>query len=118
MSDRVRVLSLGAGVQSSAALLLADRGEIEPVDFAVFADTQAEPQEVTDWLKKLQATVKTEILIGTAGNIATDHIEHWQGTRKRVGQAPFFTLDSEGKKNMIRRHCTKEYKVEVVDRMP
>lgn len=42
----VRVLSLGAGVQSSAIALMIAEGEIEPVEFAVFADTGAEPDRV------------------------------------------------------------------------
>lgn len=38
----VRVLSLGAGVQSSTLLLMAVHGEIQ-IDRAIFADTQSEP---------------------------------------------------------------------------
>jgi len=42
------VLSLGAGVQSSALALMLENKDINyPMpDFAVFADTQSEPQEV------------------------------------------------------------------------
>ena len=48
------VLSLGAGVQSSALALMAAHGEITPTpDFAVFADTGAEPTEVYEWLETL-----------------------------------------------------------------
>ena len=35
----LRVLSLGAGVQSTALLLMSCKGEIEKLDAAVFADT-------------------------------------------------------------------------------
>ena len=41
----MRVLSLGAGVQSSTLLLMACHGELE-LDAAIFADTQWEPQWV------------------------------------------------------------------------
>lgn len=44
MEKQWNVLSLGAGVQSSALALMASAGEIGPMpDFAVFADTQDEP---------------------------------------------------------------------------
>ena len=44
---RLRVLSLGAGVQSSTLALMASRGEIGPMpDCAIFADTGAEPAKV------------------------------------------------------------------------
>ena len=47
------VLSLGAGVQSSTLALMCEIGQITPKpDLAVFADTQAEPQEVYDWLAR------------------------------------------------------------------
>lgn len=42
----MRILSLGAGVQSSTIALMAERGETDPIDAAVFADTQAEPAGV------------------------------------------------------------------------
>ena len=43
MAD-LKVLSLGAGVQSSTLAFMYDLGEIGPMpDFAVFADTMAEP---------------------------------------------------------------------------
>lgn len=116
MPDRVRVLSLGAGVQSSALLLKCDRGEVEPVEFAVFADTQAEPREVTAWLQKLRSAVKTPIVVVTAGDIAADHVAHFRGDRKRVAQAPLYATDRDGKAGMIRRHCTQDYKIRVVDR--
>ena len=47
MTGTHRYLSLGAGVQSSAVLLLAARGEIAPFDAAVFADTGWEPASPT-----------------------------------------------------------------------
>lgn len=111
-----RIISLGAGVQSSAVLLMADRGDIPPVDFAVFADTQAEPDEVYLWLKKLIKEVSIPVIIASHGNIATDVVDHFQGRKKRVGQPPLFAKDAEGTWGMLRRHCTTEYKINVVDR--
>ena len=47
---KLRVLSLGAGVQSSTLALMIEHGDIPMVDCAIFADTMAEPKEVMDHL--------------------------------------------------------------------
>ena len=44
----MRVLSLGAGVQSSTVALMIEYGELPMVDCAIFADTQNEPKYVYD----------------------------------------------------------------------
>lgn len=47
----LNIISLGAGVQSSTMALMAAHGEITPMpDAAIFADTQAEPKAVYEWL--------------------------------------------------------------------
>ena len=51
----LKVLSLGAGVQSTTLALMVEKGELPMVDAAIFADTGAEPQAVYDhltWLKE------------------------------------------------------------------
>jgi len=50
----VRVLSLGAGVQSTTVLLLAEAGQVPPFDAVVFADTGDEPAEVYAHLDRLR----------------------------------------------------------------
>lgn len=47
---KMRVLSLGAGVQSTTLALMAARGEIEAPDCAIFADTGDEPTAVYEHL--------------------------------------------------------------------
>ena len=48
---RLRVLSLGAGVQSTTLALMAARRDIDPMpDCAIFADTGWEPEAVYDHL--------------------------------------------------------------------
>lgn len=43
----LRIISLGAGVQSTTLALMAAAGEIGPMpDCAIFADTQSEPTAV------------------------------------------------------------------------
>jgi hypothetical protein len=42
----LRILSLGAGVQSTTLALMVAHGELEPIDCAIFSDTQSEPEAV------------------------------------------------------------------------
>jgi hypothetical protein len=118
-----RVLNLGAGTQSSVLLVMADRGDIEPVEVAIFADTQAEPREVYDHLDWLEKQVKTPVVRVTAGNLESDSIAFRQyrfndTTTGRKGHAsvPLFVLNPDGSRGMIRRQCTSEYKIQPVVR--
>ena len=43
MKNSLRILSLGAGVQSSTLALMINKGEVSMVDAAIFADTGGEP---------------------------------------------------------------------------
>ncbi len=55
IETKYNFLSLGAGVQSSCVALMAANNEITPMpDAAIFADTQAEPSSVYEWLDWLE----------------------------------------------------------------
>lgn len=108
------VLSLGAGVQSSALLLMSDRGDCERADFAVFADTQAEPGDVYEWLAFLQTQVTIPIYKTTAGDIVADALSSQTGGKARFASIPFFVTNADGSGGIARRQCTKEYKLEPV----
>ncbi len=111
------MLSLGVGVQSSTLLVMADRGYLPKPDVAIFADTGDEPDEVYEYLEYLQETVRTiPIIVHRERNIIDDLYAQADGRKNRYGNPPFFTMDSKGKRGMLRRKCTKEYKVEMVER--
>src|SRR6266540_5820245 len=61
-AEPLRILSLGAGIQSSTLLLMSLAGELPRLDAAVFADTGWEPKAVYQHLDRLEATA-------TAGGI-------------------------------------------------
>jgi hypothetical protein len=111
-----RILNLGAGTQSSVLLVMADRGEIEPVEVAVFADTQAEPQEVYDHLNWLEKQVRIPVARVTMGNLETDTIEFRRGSDKRHSSIPLFVLNPDGTRGMARRQCTYQYKIRPIER--
>lgn len=110
----LRVLSLGAGVQSTTLLLMAVHGELR-LDRAIFADTQWEPRGVYDWLGGLQlaaglAGIPVDVV--TAGNLRADAA----GSR-RFAAIPLHVRNRDGSAGMLRRQCTKEYKVRPVQRV-
>lgn len=116
------ILNLGAGVQSTALYLLACAGEYS-FDAAVFADTQEEPAAVYAHLDWLRTQGGPPILTSTAGRLGDDLKagKNADGNRMKAGgrfvSIPAFTLDDEGKLGKVKRQCTKEYKIEVVDRV-
>ena len=111
------VLNLGAGVQSTALFLLArDPDPKVRFDLAIFADTGEEPSAVythLDYLRSLQAP---EIWVRSAGSLGDDLIHGRNSTGQRFASIPAFTRDGNGKVGIVRRQCTKEYKIEVVNK--
>lgn len=111
----MRILSLGAGVQSSALLLMAKYGDIEPIDCAIFADTGSEPKKVYDWLKILQRESHVPIHIVKRGRLFDDAqiIKLSKKTNRLyiLGLVPAFILKPDGKKGLLSRKCTSDYKI-------
>jgi hypothetical protein len=73
-----RFLSLGAGVQSTTAMLLAANGDIPPFDAAIFADTGWETAEVYAHLDRLEgvaAQAGFPIVRVSAGDIRRDALD-------------------------------------------
>ncbi len=140
-SIRLRVLSLGAGVQSTTLALMAAHAEIGPMpDCAIFADTGWEPKAVYEHLAWLMSpnVLPFPVHIVSAGDIRADLVAGAQG--KRWASIPAFTrnvtpvgteLPVLGEHDngetvvigsrilrtervdvgMIRRQCTGDYKI-------
>lgn len=71
----IRILSLGAGVQSTTVLLMSCRGELPKLDCAIFADTGWEPKAVYehfDWLKPYSEAHGIPVHVISHGNIKED----------------------------------------------
>ena len=110
----LRVLSLGAGVQSSTLALMIHKGEIPMVDCAIFADTQAEPPKVYEWLKFIKKTVSYRVHIVTWRNLEKDVLDASQG-KYQAFTIPFYTKNKETEqKGMLMRQCTADYKTKPV----
>lgn len=107
------VLNLGAGVQSTCLYLLK---KIK-FDCAIFADTQEEPEDVYKHLEWLKGINDPKILIRTAGKLGDDLIHGTNSTGHRFASIPAFVFTEGAKReSKLRRQCTSEYKIEVIER--
>jgi len=112
----LRVLSLGAGVQSTTVALMSARGDLPRFDAAIFSDTGWEPAAVYRHLAWLETQLPFPVHRVSAGNIRSDAIAKVNTTGQRFASIPWFTLSPKGKKGMGRRQCTKEYKIRPLQR--
>lgn len=143
---RLRVLSLGAGVQSTTLALMAAHGEVGPMpDCAIFADTGWEPQAVYDhlaWLR-LPNVLPFPVHIVSAGDLRADLLAGAKGERwasipaftrtvtPAGSELPVYDEDENGDLivvgsrimssdrvgiGMIRRQCTGDYKIAPIRR--
>ena len=69
---KLRILSLGAGVQSSALAMLIEQGKVPMVDAAIFADVGAEPREVIEWLDWLKTKISYPLFVVQDRNLKED----------------------------------------------
>ena len=113
------VLSLGAGVQSSTLALMASKGVngIERPAFAIFADTQAEPQSVYDHLDWLEAQLDFEVVRATKGDLKAA-VLRGRGVDAEFLDIPAFADKGDGKSGSLsKRQCTSHYKIRVIERV-
>jgi len=113
----LKVISLGAGVQSTALLLMSLKGEVERADCAIFADTGWEPLAVYKCLEGLRKECEKEdfpLHIVSKGDIRQDCLDFLADpeNNKSRPSPPVFT-DAGGP---IVRTCTKDYKIQPVNK--
>ena len=116
---RLRAISLGAGVQSTAMALMAAAGELTPMpDLAIFADTGWEPKRVYDHLAELEKKLPFPVHRVSAGNIRDDIMRQVGGdgvrTTGRAPCIPFFSVGHDGKAAPLTRQCTSHYKIKPI----
>jgi hypothetical protein len=102
----MKVISLGWGVQSFTLAAMVALGELEPVDFAIHADTTWERSDTyafasqwTSWLEGHGVKV-----------ITVDDHEQAQKVHTNKTDIPAFTA-AEGVHGQLRRQCTGRWKI-------
>lgn len=115
-----RILSLGAGVQSTTIALMVHKGQLPPIDAAIFADPQEESEATYKHLRWLMNETKGsfQTYTATAGRLG-DHLIKGENCRgSKFVSIPAFQSKTVGGENVGigYRQCTKNYKVDVIDK--
>jgi hypothetical protein len=108
----LRLLSLGAGVQSTAVLLLACDGVIPRFDYAVFADTQWESRAVHKNLARLRDHASRSgipVRAVSAGDIRADALD----PNRRFTSMPLHVLNPDGTHSLGKRQCSLPLKTDI-----
>jgi hypothetical protein len=111
----IRLLSLGAGIQSTVLALMAASGELPGLDGAVFADTGWEPARTyrhLDRLERVLADAGIPLHRVSSGNLRADSLD----PEHRYASVPYFVRNQDGSPGMGRRQCTSEYKLAPIGR--
>jgi hypothetical protein len=108
--EPLRILSLGAGVQSTTLALMSAYGEVEKIDFCLFADTMWEPAPVYNHLKWLVQELSRNGIpthTVTAGSIKD---------KRFASRMPVF-IDSGGPvEGRLRKACTHRLKIDPLEK--
>lgn len=116
----LRVLSLGAGVQSSTLALMAKHGDVDPLDAAIFADTGHEPTAVYRWLDWLIPQLPFPVHRVSAGDLVEATLR--KRTSKKNGKdygknfIPSFQRGAGGKLSALPRKCSTDFKLVPIHR--
>jgi hypothetical protein len=114
----LRVLSLGAGVQSTTLALMAAAGELPLPDCAIFADTGWEPAAVYAHLDWLEGVLPFPVHRVQRANLRHEVLANMRGEQALAGvqraTIPAWTATRDGKATPIHRTCTLRYKVQPI----
>ena len=118
-----RAISLGAGVQSTVLALLLSRSDPRLVklgypkpNVAVFADTGWEPEYVYRHLDWVERQLAYPLIRVSDGDLKANLKRGLTVSGHRFVDVPLFTVNEDGKKGMLRRQCTTNYKVKPIYR--
>lgn len=123
MDNVLRTLSLGAGVQSTALLIMSENELIPRFDYAIFADTGGEPDYVYEYLDYLKSITKTKILIVKHSKRTLEEELRMKLDLCGYPAIPMYTIEKKNGKVVNdrgffhRRTCTSDFKIEPIERM-
>lgn len=114
-APRLRLLSMGAGVQTLTMAEMAEAGDLgAKPDAMVFADTEGEPDWVYRQLDWIERRVSFPLIRITKGNLEADLLAGLNSTGQRYASIPAFVEGEDGRTAAVRRQCTREYKLDPI----
>ena len=117
MRRQFTVLSLGAGIQSTALAILLDREAIPDCpkpDWAIFADTRAEPEHVYETLEWLEPHVSFPIIRTTWRDLSANTWKALRGEpvpERGHYESAYIDLPVFSATGLSKRQCTTIYKI-------
>lgn len=113
----MQIISLGMGLQSTALYFMSSTGELPRADYAIFADTGREGSGTYQYLKYLlkwkEQNNGIPVIVCREKNLFDDLLNN--SAERRFASIPAYTRNEDGTIGMLRRQCTAEYKIFVVD---
>ena len=114
-------VSFGAGVQSTAMLICSALGwhNVPRADFAIFADPQAELPDTykhIEFMTEWAAEHGIEVINITRGSLKDSILESKDG-ESSFRSIPLFVANEDGKLALLRRQCTREYKIDIIKKV-
>lgn len=116
----LRILSFGAGVQSSYVARMSIIGDIPPFDHVIFADTGDEPESVyvnVAWWQERFAAEGVAFHIVSAGPSISSVVMDAVKGRGKQAPIPLFIRNQRGDRGITRRQCTGNYKIQPILRL-
>lgn len=115
----LNIISLGLGVQSTALYYMSSIGYIPKADYAIFSDPGKEKAETYKYLEYLidwqNKNSGIPIIIRKERNLFKDLLHKENSNGDKFAPIPAFTLNEDKTIGMLRRQCTGEYKIAVVN---
>jgi hypothetical protein len=124
MSKVLEVGSIGAGVQSSNMVMRSIHGEFPKLDYGIFADTGYESKATYRFLynfliPQMQDAGITMLVVKKDDDLLESAFRHhgFTGIHANQGsQVPVFVSSEKGIGISIRRSCTYDYKVKIIEK--
>jgi hypothetical protein len=113
----VKILLLGLGLQSTALYYMSSKGQLPRVDYAIFSDLGKEGKAtyqyldfLLDWKAKHDGV---PIVVCDSKNLFQDLTR--PELAERFTSIPSFVKKEDGSVGILKRQCTSEYKIQVID---
>jgi hypothetical protein len=104
----MKIISLGWGVQSFTLAAMVALGELEPVDYALHADTTHEFSGTYAFAKRWTPWLEERgVRVVTVNPKHSDPLDNGYGAQ----DAPYYTLNVLGEAGQGKRQCTTQWKI-------